>query len=380
MRSHGGVLAQLAELIDQLPDDTDAETLIGLRKIINQAEAKCCRQIRNLDARQDYAAPEWACETMAALLRHYCHLAPQDASQHVRISRLLPSFPDTEAAFTAGDISFRHAAIITDLARKTSLEDAKLAEPVLLPLALASHPGQLRTAAKHVQHCLDPDGSLAEHEKQVERRYLDLVQTFAGMWHLEGAFDPEAGAKLKTALDAIMGIPPRDDPRTRQQREADAMIELADVAMAADTLPTRGRRRPQVTITLSLDTLQETPGSPPAEMDGCATPIPVQVAQRYACDAEITRIIFGPESEILDVGRAKRVAHPALDKAVRLRDKTCRWETCDRPAQHCEIHHETPWWAGGRTDLINMMMVCGYHHRLIHEGKQPLRIRPIMRT
>src|SRR4051794_34906795 len=121
MRSHGGVLAQLTELIGQLPDDTDAETLIGLRKVIDQAEAKSCHQIRAFDARRAYAAPELSTETMAALLRHYCHLAPQDASRHVRVARTLPSLPETEAAFDRGDISYSHVVIITELARKTSL-------------------------------------------------------------------------------------------------------------------------------------------------------------------------------------------------------------------------------------------------------------------
>jgi hypothetical protein len=51
MRSHGDVIGQLTELITQLPDDTDAESLVGLRRVIAQAEAKSCRQIRSFDAR-----------------------------------------------------------------------------------------------------------------------------------------------------------------------------------------------------------------------------------------------------------------------------------------------------------------------------------------
>src|SRR3954469_22557755 len=136
MRSHGGVSAQLIELsklIGQLPDDADAETLLGLRKVIQQAEAKSCRQIRAFDAVKGYAAPDQATETMPAWLRHYCRMAPQDASRHVRVSRMLPCLPDTQAAFTAGDISYSHAAQLVELARTTSITDAQAAEVTLLP-------------------------------------------------------------------------------------------------------------------------------------------------------------------------------------------------------------------------------------------------------
>jgi hypothetical protein len=102
-----------------------------------------------------------------------------------------------------------------------------------------------------------------------------------------------------------------------------------------------------------------------------------------ACDPELTRIILGPDSEVLDVGRSRRLATAGQDKAVRQRDKHCRWETCDRPAHFCDLHHAIPWWAGGRTDLNNLLLLCRHHHRLVHEGKQPLRLRepePVLRV
>src|SRR6266536_5745780 len=126
MRSHGGVLAQITALIGELASsDPTADSITGLRKVIEQAEAEFCRQVRAFDTRQGYAAPDQGTETMPAWLRHYCRMAPQDASRHVRVARMLPSLPDTRAAFTAGDISYSHAAQITELARPTSIADAQ---------------------------------------------------------------------------------------------------------------------------------------------------------------------------------------------------------------------------------------------------------------
>src|SRR2546421_10442241 len=144
MRSHGGVLARITKLVGELPDDADAETLLGLRKVIQQAEAKSCRQIRAFDAGKGYAAPDQGTETMPAWLRHYCRMAPGDASRHVRVARMLPCLPDTEAAFRVGDISYSHVAELVELARTTSIADARAAAVTLLPFALASPPRHLR--------------------------------------------------------------------------------------------------------------------------------------------------------------------------------------------------------------------------------------------
>src|SRR3954447_18799187 len=162
MRSHGGVLARIAALIGELPDDADAETLLGLRKVITQAEAKSCQQIRAFEARQEYAATDPSAVSMQAWLRYWCRMAPGAASRHVRVARMLPSLPETAAAFATGDISYQHAAVMCDLARQTRVEDARRAEPHLLALARASHPTHLRIAAQRVRYCLNPDGSLRD--------------------------------------------------------------------------------------------------------------------------------------------------------------------------------------------------------------------------
>jgi hypothetical protein len=204
MRSHGGVLAQITALIGELAaSDPCADSILGLRKVIEQAEAEFCRQVRVFDAGKGYAAPDQGTETMPAWLRHYCRMAPGDASRHVRVARMLPSLPGTDAAFTAGDISYSHAVQVVELARTTSVADAQAAEVTLLPLALASHPAHLRTAVMRVRYCLDPDGSVKDLNRLYERRYVDLVETLGGMWMLAGSLDPEAGAKLKTALESL---------------------------------------------------------------------------------------------------------------------------------------------------------------------------------
>ncbi|MBA2574657.1 MAG: HNH endonuclease, partial [Nocardioidaceae bacterium] len=45
---------------------------------------------------------------------------------------------------------------------------------------------------------------------------------------------------------------------------------------------------------------------------------------------------------------------------------------CNRPPSWTEAHHITPWSHGGPTDLANGCLLCGFHHRLIHQGEWPV--------
>ena len=58
----------------------------------------------------------------------------------------------------------------------------------------------------------------------------------------------------------------------------------------------------------------------------------------------------------------------AVVKALQVRDQGCVWPGCDRPATWCEGHHLIHWARGGTTDLENQVLLCGFHHRLAHEG------------
>ena len=98
-----------------------------------------------------------------------------------------------------------------------------------------------------------------------------------------------------------------------------------------------------------------------------AGPIAAAAARRLACDASVTRIVFGPRSEPLDVGRRTPVVPPAIRRAVVARDRHCRFPGCDRPHAWCDAHHIAHWAEGGATSVANLLLLCRRHHRLAHE-------------
>ncbi|WP_157236819.1 HNH endonuclease signature motif containing protein [Promicromonospora sukumoe] len=104
----------------------------------------------------------------------------------------------------------------------------------------------------------------------------------------------------------------------------------------------------------------------PAVFTETSSPVPASLLRRLACDSEVTRIVFGPDSQILDVGRAKRTVTGQLRRAVIARDKHCVYDQCDQPPTRCEVHHALRHWAhGGETSTTNAALLCYHHHDLV---------------
>jgi hypothetical protein len=91
-----------------------------------------------------------------------------------------------------------------------------------------------------------------------------------------------------------------------------------------------------------------------------------ETARRLGCDASVVRILER-DGRPLSIGRKTRALSPALKRALRSRDRTCRFPGC---GQHrfLHAHHIRHWAQGGRTDLANLIQLCSHHHRLVHEG------------
>jgi len=86
----------------------------------------------------------------------------------------------------------------------------------------------------------------------------------------------------------------------------------------------------------------------------------------HACDALILPAVLGSPSQPLDVGRQERLVTPAILAALRLRDGGCSFPGCTMPAPFCDAHHLRHWSENGATSLVNMALLCRFHHRLIH--------------
>jgi hypothetical protein len=97
--------------------------------------------------------------------------------------------------------------------------------------------------------------------------------------------------------------------------------------------------------------------------------MPAEAVRLLTCDAIISRIVMAGRSVPLDVGRRTPVVSPALRRALIARDKGCAFANCGRRAAWCDAHHIRHWADGGSTRLENLVLLCRFHHRLVHTGR-----------
>jgi len=224
----------------------------------------------------------------------------------------------------------------------------------------------LRKICRVAMHVADPDRFFKEAEADYTRRRLHISQMSDGMYAVDGVLDPECGAAWKTALDSLAKRRGQEDDRSHSQRMHDAHAELVHHAMDQGTLPKRNGVRPHITVTTTLEALKGEVGVPPSDLE-FGLPISTRTMERIACDSTVSRVLLA-DSMVMDVGRATRVTSAPRRRALRVRDKGCRFPGCDRPVSWTSAHHIVFWARGGPNNLPNEVLLCHYHHRLVHEG------------
>jgi hypothetical protein len=270
-------------------------------------------------------------------------------------------------AFADGDFSYPHAAMIARTAERLGEKMEANAETIMVTAAKDLDLARLRVVTVQLRHYMDPDSVLDDANESHELRFLHLSQTLDGVFYLNGRFDSEGGAILQTALNALSGPPTSEDKRTPKQRRADTLVELARQQLDRGTLPQVGGQRPHLAVTVSMATLAKQPGSPAAELEW-TQPIPAETARRLACDAAITPVFLGSESDQPRADRTTRSISGSQRTALVVRDKGCRFPCCDRPAGWTDAHHLHHWADGGKHVMKNLVLLCRRHHRMVHEG------------
>jgi hypothetical protein len=163
---------------------------------------------------------------------------------------------------------------------------------------------------------------------------------------------------------------PENSPAARR---ADALRHLAETFLAGlseETDGTPSADRYQVVVHVDQAVLTQAVAASDLEPhlseldDGPA--LAVDTVRRLTCDGTLVGLVES-EGEPLDVGRKTRSIPPALKRALRARDRGCRFPGCDR-TRFTEGHHVRHWANGGETKLANLVTLCSFHHTLIHEG------------
>jgi hypothetical protein len=295
-----------------------------------------------------------------------CAMSATSAADRLCVGAQLESLPKVAQALRSGEIGYQSVSLLCHLRDQLADKQDLFDEDEMLELARQHSVATLRYLCRYARHVADPDGFFNDAEADYSRRRLHISLMSDGMHSIEGVLDPAGGAALRTALDSLARRLGSDDDRTRPQRMADSLVELVHHAMDEGKLPRRNGVKPHVTVTTSLEGLKNEVGAPPADVE-MSLPISTRTLERIACDCTISRVLLA-DSMVVDVGRATRVVSAPTRRALRTRDRGCRWPGCDRQVNWSTPHHIIAWSRGGPTNLPNLVLLCFYHHRLVHEG------------
>jgi len=160
--------------------------------------------------------------------------------------------------------------------------------------------------------------------------------------------------------------------RTTGQMAADAVVDAFRHGLSCQEAGVSGVTMAMV-VRLDYDALVSGLGE--AQIDGIEQPISAGTARRLAAEAGIIPMVLGGDSEVLDLGKTRRLFSKAQRIALAERDDGCAATDCTRPPAYTEAHH-IEWWTaqGGPTDLANGILLCSAHHHRVHEGGWEIRV------
>jgi len=344
--------------------DELASEICTLSGHINAANHRLLVLIAEFDRRKGWS--DGGTQSCAHWLNWKCGIALGAAREKVRAARALENLPKVSAAMASGALSYSKVREITRVAHAGN-------EDYLLTIAengTATHVEKLVRAYRRCQEAEE----LSREQRQQQNRRVSFRHDDDGSLILTCHLTAEAGALVMKALDIVVeSLPVYEDVPAGTSRElipysarrADALARIAESFLAHDVLESPGTDRQQVIVHVAAETLQSSvPGCCEIE-DGPS--IPAATARRFACDASIVRLDEDEDGEPLNVGRKTRVISAPLRRLLTARDKGCRFPGCCN-ARYIDMHHIKHWANGGETRPSNLVSLCRFHHRAVHEG------------
>ncbi|WP_322544667.1 DUF222 domain-containing protein [Rhodococcoides fascians] len=356
-------------------------------------------------------------------------LTPSKANKIVALARGLKNFPDIADAVNTGVMSVDHAALILTFAetppKNLPQEGRDIARKAMI--TAATGPGARTDSIREaITKLEDTYGGNKPPPEDTDRNELFASKTLNGRLVAKMDFDAITGEKLLTALSPLTEPRPAadgtPDDRSPAKRRADAFGHILDRYLASSDRPTEGGEKPHVNLHIRLQDLQSLAGQSsdditddettcattefdsdlvdPVDIDTTAEtnneagsvtadrgayrdlfgdgttvgwlpwmgPLSRNTSRQLACDCLLTAIVMDENGNPLNLARTARTVTAKQKRALTARDHGCAFPGCGKPAAWTEGHHIWHWTDGGPTDMNNLVLLCGFHHRLIHHS------------
>ena len=357
---------RLLEAEEALPDDLTSDEVLALFAVQDRLTARLSAALERVDPAAEGAV------TMAHWLRTRAGRSTTEAAALVRRAARLGQCPDVAAAWLDGRLATGQVdavvAHISDRTQPIFTEHEPTLVPAFVGLSTRDTEAAMRRWSSYANAVVESPC------REPAERTLQLSRTFDGWTDLSGQLDPSGAMVVDAALNAVTVPDGEGEPaRSRGQRRADALVSLCRHFLDhAQDAATSRRRRPDVTVVLTLDDLEQQVGR---SLDGEV--LDARSLSSLLCDAGVHRLLTDGHSVIIDAGRTTRAVGHHLFGALAVRDGGCRFPACDRPVSWCEAHHVVPWQHGGSTDPSNLVLLCWrHHHDFAHHPKWHLKLLP----
>ena len=400
--------ALVAVPVEEIPEVGTGDALLALRRASRSLDAVSAEVGRRFAASDDWAldgarsAPAWL------------HGRGNDTHACVRTlverGRFLVTFPCLAQAWRDGDATGAHVDALRTLHRRHPRLQPILVEldSSIAVVARECEAPEFLQRMRELCHRFDPD-AVDESDRQKRRAtYLHVSTLLEGFVRVDGMLDPVLGTQLLSVLEsARRNIPepevdsddPRsDDPRSGDahggepfvdglsgrprervildkrpmgERNLEALKRILDGACAAAgelALPLVTGERPTINVTVPLESLVRSEPTVMGWLERFGMPMTSLTAatvRQLACDASLRPLVVDRRGQLAALLPRVRTIHPALRRAVFLRDVRCRFPYCKQRID--EVHHIRFHSHGGPTVMSNLIGLCWFHHHAVHD-------------
>ncbi|MBM4555180.1 DUF222 domain-containing protein [Rhodococcus hoagii] len=391
------VTAPRPEDVHTLPEILLVQTGLDICHAIEQLEALRAATVAEIDERA-VSFDTLGFRSVKQWLAANTLLEVPAAARILALGRMLSRQPEIADAFNAGEISAEHASLIGKFCETPprGMPNEALGSCRKVLLDAASGPTAttttVRTCISRLERIFESD-ELPPSE-DTERNEFHASKTLNGRVAVKGDLDAVTGEMLLTALSSLTKPRnPVDDPagaRTPARQRADAFAEILRRYLDSGDAPTEGGDRPHLSLHMNAADLARsqsahewTHPNEGSDLFGDKDiarmphtgPLSIATARRLACDCHLTTIVMD-DGVPLNLGRTSRTVSKKQRRALIARDHGCAFPGCGTPPAHCEGHHIKHWAEGGPTDLDNLVLLCRYHHTLLHHSHWEVHIGP----
>jgi hypothetical protein len=349
------------------PDRSIDELDTAIRQLasrINAVSYQLLVLVREFDDRMGWA--KWSYPSCVEWLSWRCGISPSAAREKLRTAHALRDLPAISLAFREGRLSYTKVRALTRVA-------AEHGEDSLLRYALDATAPQVEERCRQIRN-VHPD-SVRDAQRAWEARWLSAYRNAArGTLCLRVELPLDVGELVMQAIDRALeredvpdGVAERS-PSSFQSQQADALVAIVKTYLeggAARSGPDASTTADRYQVVVHVDEAALHGGAGRADA-------PLETVKRLACDASVVVVTEDERGTPLTVSRKQRTVSTPVRRALWARDRHCTFPGCHR-TKFVEAHHVDHWIDGGETTVGNLLLLCSFHHRSLHEGGYRIR-------